>query len=139
MEKNLLIVTDQRTGERYELTVTNGTINAMDLRQIKTHAEDFGLMSYDPGFKNTAACESKITFIDGEKGILRYRGYPIEQVAEKCNYLETAYLVINGELPAKSQLDEWTWNITHHTLLHENIKKFIEGFSLRRASNGNSH
>lgn len=128
MEKNFLTATDHRTGETYELPINNGTINAMDLRQIKTHADDFGLMSYDPGFKNTAACESKITFIDGEKGILQYRGYPIEQIAEKCSYLQTAYLLINGELPTKSQLDEWTWNITHHTLLHENIKKFIEGF-----------
>lgn len=128
MGKNILTLTDHRTGETYELPITNGTINAMDLRKIKTHADDFGLMSYDPGFKNTAACESKITFIDGEKGILRYRGYPIEQIAEKCSYLETASLLVNGELPTKSELGEWTWNITHHTLLHENIKKFIEGF-----------
>lgn len=128
MGKNILTLTDHRTGETYELPITNGTINAMDLRKIKTHADDFGLMSYDPGFKNTAACESKITFIDGEKGILRYRGYPIEQIAEKCSYLETASLLVNGELPSKSELGEWTWNITHHTLLHENIKKFIEGF-----------
>jgi len=128
MEKDRLTVTDHRTGETYEFPITNGTINAMDLRKIKTHADDFGLMSYDPGFKNTAACKSKITFIDGEKGILRYRGYPIEQIAEKCSYLETASLLVNGELPTKSELGEWTWNITHHTLLHENIKKFIEGF-----------
>ncbi len=128
MGKNILTLTDHRTGETYELPITNGTINAMDLRKIKTHADDFGLMSYDPGFKNTAACKSKITFIDGEKGILRYRGYPIEQIAEKCSYLETASLLVNGELPTKSELGEWTWNITHHTLLHENIKKFIEGF-----------
>ena len=100
----------------------------MDLRQIKVSDDDFGLMSYDPAFINTASCQSKITFIDGDKGILRYRGYPIEQLAEKSNYLEVAYLLIHGELPAKPQLESWTHNITHHTMLHENTKKFMEGF-----------
>jgi citrate synthase len=123
-----LTITDNRTGKKYEIPVVHGTIKAMDLRQIKVSDEDFGLMSYDPAFMNTASCQSKITFIDGDKGILRYRGYPIEQLAEKSNYLETAYLVIHGELPAKSQLEEWTYNITHHTMLHENTKKFMEGF-----------
>ncbi|MFQ5583903.1 MAG: citrate synthase [Calditrichia bacterium] len=128
MGKDVLKITDERTGKMYELPIENGTINAMKLRQIKVNEEDFGLMSYDPGFKNTASCKSKITFIDGEKGILQYRGYPIEEIAENCSYLETAYLVINGELPTASQLDEWIFNITHHTMLHENTKKFIEGF-----------
>jgi citrate synthase len=100
----------------------------MDLRQIKVKPDDFGLMTYDPAFTNTASCASKITFIDGDRGILRYRGYPIEQLAEKSTYLETAYLVLHGELPTKSQFDEWTWNITHHTFIHESIKKFLDGF-----------
>lgn len=128
MSQNTLTVKDNRTGKTYELPIENDTIRAMDLRQIKVHDDDFGMMSYDPGYKNTASCKSSITFIDGAKGILLYRGYPIEQIAERCNYLETAYLVINGELPTKSQLDEWTYQITHHTMLHENIKKFMEGF-----------
>lgn len=128
MKEEVLTITDERTGKTYQVPITHGTINAMDLRQIKVNADDFGLMSYDPAFKNTAACKSKITFIDGEKGILRYRGYPIEQIAEKCNYLQTAYLIVNGDLPTGAELDKWTWNITHHTMLHENIKKFIEGF-----------
>jgi citrate synthase len=100
----------------------------MDLRQIKVVADDFGMMTYDPAFMNTASCKSKITFIDGDKGILRYRGYPIEQLAEKSNYLETAYLLLHGELPTNSQLAEWEWNITHHTIIHENIKKVMDGF-----------
>ncbi len=128
MNKNSLTVTDNRTGKTYELPIENETIRAMDLRQIKENEEDFGLMAYDPGFKNPAACKSTITLIDGEKGILRYRGYPIEQLAEKSTFLETAYLVVNGELPTKSELDEWIWNVTHHTIIHENIKKFIDGF-----------
>ena len=128
ISQDALTVIDSRTGKEYPLPITNGTIKAMDLRQIKVSDDDFGLMSYDPAFMNTASCQSKITFIDGEKGILRYRGYPIEQIAEKSNYLEVAYLVINGELPTKSQLQEWTFNITHHTMLHENTKKFMEGF-----------
>jgi citrate synthase len=123
-----LTLTDNRTGKKYEIPIVHGTVKAMDLRQIKVSDDDFGLMSYDPAFMNTASCQSKITFIDGDKGILRYRGYPIEQLAEKCSYLEVAYLVIHGELPAKSQLEEWTYSITHHTMLHENTKKFMEGF-----------
>ena len=123
-----LTITDNRTGKQYEVPVTDGTIKAMDLRQIKVSDDDFGLMSYDPAFMNTASCRSKITLIDGDKGILRYRGYPIEQIAEKSNFLEVAYLVIKGELPTKAQYDEWAFHIMHHTMLHENIKKFMEGF-----------
>jgi citrate synthase len=123
-----LDVTDNRTGKEYAIPISDGTIKAMDLRQIKISEEDFGLMAYDPAFMNTASCKSKITFIDGGKGILRYRGYPIEQIAEKCTYLEVAYMVLYGELPTQKQLDEWSNNIMHHTMLHENIKKFMEGF-----------
>jgi len=127
MPDNLTII-DSRTEKEYAIPITNGAIKAMDLRQIKVSDDDFGMMTYDPAFMNTASCKSKITFIDGDKGILRYRGFPIEQLAEKSSYLEVAYLVINGELPTKSQLDEWTFQITHHTMLHENTKKFMEGF-----------
>jgi citrate synthase len=123
-----LTLIDNRTGKKYEIPIVNGVIKAMDLRQIRVSDDDFGLMSYDPAFMNTASCHSKITFIDGDKGILRYRGYPIEQLAEKSNYLEVAYLLIHGELPTKTQLEEWRFNITHHTMLHENTKKFMEGF-----------
>src|SRR5262249_43563874 len=108
--------------------IQDGTIRAMDLRQIKAGPDDFGLMTYDPAFMNTAECRSAITFIDGDKGILLYRGYPIEQLAEDSNYLETAYLILFGELPSQPQLQAWTREITMHTLLHENIKKFMEGF-----------
>jgi citrate synthase len=125
---NTLTITDNRTGKKYEIPIVNDVIKAMDLRQIKVSDEDFGLMSYDPAFMNTASCNSKITFIDGDKGILRYRGYPIEQLAEKSNYLEVAYLLIHGELPTKGQFEEWRYNVTHHTMLHENTKKFMEGF-----------
>ncbi len=128
MSKNSLTVTDNRTGKTYEIPIEHETISAMALRQIKVKDEDFGLMTYDPGFKNTASCKSTITDIDGDKGILRYRGYPIEQLAEKSTFLETAYLIINGELPNKKQLDDWTWSITNHTILHENVKKHIDGF-----------
>jgi citrate synthase len=128
INQDTLTVIDSRTGKEYPIPISNGTIKAMDLRQIKVSDDDFGLMSYDPAFMNTASCQSKITFIDGGKGILRYRGYPIEQIAVKSSYLEVAYLVINGELPTKLQLQEWTFNITHHTMLHENTKKFMEGF-----------
>ena len=128
MPKDSLTITDNRTGKVYEIPVTHGTLRAMDLRQIKTSPDDFGLMTYDPAFMNTASCISRITLIDGDKGILRYRGYPIEQLAEKSTYLETAYLILYGELPTKPQLDEWTHNITHHTYLHESIKKFLDGF-----------
>src|SRR5580765_3828217 len=123
-----LSVVDNRTGKKYELPVQDGTIRALDLRQIKTGPDDFGLMTYDPAFTNTANCRSSITYIDGDKGILLYRGYPIEQLAEHSDYLETAYLILFGELPTASQLQSWTHQITLHTMLHENIKKFMEGF-----------
>jgi citrate synthase len=123
-----LSITDNRTGKSYEVAIKDGAIHATDLRQIKTGADDFGLMTYDPAFNNTAACISRITYIDGDKGILRYRGYPIETLAEKSNYLETAYLILHGELPTKSQLSDWTYHISHHTFIHESIKKFLDGF-----------
>jgi citrate synthase len=128
MAKDTLTITDNRTGKTYEVPVTHGTIRAMDLRKIKVDEEDFGLMTYDPAFTNTASCISRITFIDGDKGILRYRGYPIEELAEKSTFLETAYLILHGELPSRRQLDEWTYHITHHTFVHESIKKFLDGF-----------
>jgi citrate synthase len=123
-----ITIIDNRTGKRYELPVENGAIRANALRQIKVTDDDFGLVSYDPAFLNTASCKSTITFIDGDKGILRYRGYPIEQLAERSTYLEVAYLILNGELPTATQLQEWTNEITHHALIHENIKKFMDGF-----------
>jgi citrate synthase len=123
-----LSITDNRTGKAYELPIDHGTIRAMDLRQIKTNGDDSGLMAYDPGFGGTASCKSRVTFIDGEKGILRYRGYPIEQLAEKSTFLETAYLLLYGELPGQQQLDQWKDDITHHTFIHENVKKFMDGF-----------
>src|SRR5262245_38511161 len=123
-----LTITDNRTAKKYEIPVVDGVIKAMDLRQIKVSEDDFGLMSYDPAFMNTASCHSRITFINGDKGILRYRGYPIEQLADKSSYLEVAYLLVNGELPTKAQLETWTFDIMHHTMLHENTKKFMEGF-----------
>jgi citrate synthase len=128
MAKQTVTITDNRTGKTYEIPIEHGAIRAMDLRQIKVSEEDFGLMSYDPAFMNTASCKSTITFIDGEKGILQYRGYPIEQLAERSTFLETAYLIVHGELPTRAQLDEWTYHITHHTMIHENIKKFMDGF-----------
>lgn len=124
-----LLIKDNRNGKEYTLPITNDTIKATDLRQIKIKDDDFGMMTYDPAFMNTASCISRITFIDGDKGILRYRGYPIDQLAEKCTYLEVAYLLLNSELPTKSQLDTWVYNVTHHTLIHENIKKFMDGFN----------
>jgi len=126
--KDTLTVTDNRTGHTYELPVVDGAISAMDLRGIKVADDDFGLLSYDPGFKNTASCRSEITFIDGDAGILRYRGYPIEQLAESSNFLEVAYLLIHGDLPTEDQYAEWVYEITHHTFIHENIKQFIDGF-----------
>ena len=123
-----LTIVDNRSGKKYELPVQDGTIRATDLRQIKVGPDDFGLMTYDPAFLNTANCRSAITFIDGDRGILRYRGYPIEQLAEESDYLETAYLILFGELPTTSQHQAWTRDITYHTMLHENIKKFMEGF-----------
>ena len=128
MDKELLNIVDQRTGAGYDLPFYKGAIRAMDLRQIKTGPEDFGLMTYDPAFLNTASCQSAITFIDGDKGILRYRGYPVEQLAEKCSFLEVAYLILNGELPTAAELKQWVETITNHTMLHETTKKFLEGF-----------
>src|SRR4026208_1533065 len=115
MSSETLTITDNRTGKQYDVPIENGTIKAMDLRQIKESDEDFGLMTYDPAFMNPASCKSRITFIDGDKGILEYRGYPIDQPAEQSNYLEVAYLLLHGQLPTESELHEWTWNITHHT------------------------
>ena len=128
MPKDTLTVVDNRTGKSYELPIQDGTVRAADLRQIKASDDDFGLMSYDPAFMNTAACRSAITFIDGDAGILRYRGYPIEQLAEKSTFLETAYLLLHGELPSAAELDAWVYQVTRHTIIHENIKKFIDGF-----------
>ena len=128
MSGNSLSITDNRTGKQYEVPIENGTIKAMDLRQIKTGDDDFGLMTYDPAFMNTASCKSRLTFIDGEKGILEYRGYPIDQLAEKSTYLEVAYLLLKGELPNQAELDGWTKNITYHTFINESIKKVIDGF-----------
>jgi citrate synthase len=128
MDKRVLSVVDKRTGTPYELPIDKGAIRASDLRQIKTDSADFGLMTYDPAFLNTAACQSAITFIDGDKGILRYRGYPIEQLAEKCTFLEVAYLILNGELPTEIQLKNFVGEITHHTMLHETTKRLLEGF-----------
>jgi citrate synthase len=126
--QDTLSITDNRTGENYEVEVTDGTIRAMELRDIKVSEDDFGLMSYDPAFTNTASCRSGITYIDGENGVLEYRGYPIEDLCDKSNYLEVAYLLVYGELPTQEQLDQWAFEITHHTYVHENIKKFAEGF-----------
>ncbi len=123
-----LMVTDSRTGKGYEIPIEYGTIPATELRKIKTSDDDFGLLSYDPAYMATASCRSKITFIDGEQGILEYRGYPIEQLAEQSTYLEVAYLLIHGHLPDQQQLAEWTDQITHHTFVHENIKSFMQGF-----------
>jgi citrate synthase len=125
---NTLTVTDNRTGQTYELPITDGTIRAMDLRKIKATDDEFGMMTYDPAFMNTASCRSAITFIDGDNGILEYRGYPIEQLAEHSDFVETAYLILFGELPTAAQLQEWSGAITLHTMLHENIKKFLTGF-----------
>src|SRR6186713_2842117 len=124
-----LSITDNRTGKTYEVPIAEGAIRATDLKKITTGGDDPGLCTYDPAFMNTAACKSKITYIDGDKGILMYRGYPIEQLAESSTYLETAYLILFGELPNKAQLDKWTHDITMHTMVHENIKKFMEGFT----------
>jgi len=128
MSKDTLTITDQRNGKTYEAPIELGTIRAMDLRKIKTSPEDFGVMTYDPAFMNTASCKSSITFIDGDKGILRYRGYDIETLAEHCTYLQVAYLLLFGELPTPQQDKDWTWEITHHTMLHETTKQFIDGF-----------
>jgi citrate synthase len=126
--RDSLTITDNRNGRQYEVPIKHDTIRAMDLRQIKVDQTDFGMMSYDPSYSNTASCISKITYIDGDKGILRYRGYSIEELAEKSTYLETAYLILYGELPTKSELADWTYHVTHHTFIHESIKKFLDGF-----------
>src|SRR3954470_1032458 len=126
--RGTLSVTDNRTGRNYEVEITDGTVRSTDFRQIKVADDDFGLMTYDPAFMNTAACRSDITFLDGEAGVLEYRGYPIEQLAENSTYLEVAYLLIHGELPTSDQLAEWTHEITIHTFAHETIKKFCAGF-----------
>jgi citrate synthase len=126
--KDTLSVKDNRTGKSYEIEITDGTVRAMDLRQIKVDDEDFGLMAYDPAFTNTASTRSAITYIDGDKGILEYRGYPIEQLAEQSTYLEVAYLLVHGELPTQAELDEWTHQVTIHTFVHENVKEFMGGF-----------
>ena len=124
-----LTITDNRTGKQYEIPIKDDTIRAIDFRQIKVDPDEFGMMLYDPAFLNTAACRSRITFIDGDKGILRYRGYPIEQLAEHSTFIETAYLLLNGELPQSSELDAWQAELAHHAMLPENIKKFMEGFN----------
>ena len=123
-----LRVTDSRTGRSYELPIVDGAIRAMDLRQIKTSEDDFGLLAYDPAFQNTASCRSAITFIDGDKGILRYRGYPIEELAQRASFLDVAWLLLNGDLPDKKESAAWSHEISHHTFVHENVKKFIDGF-----------
>ena len=128
MPSDNLTIIDNRTGKQYEVPIQDGAVRAVDLRQIKARDDDAGLMSYDPGYINTAPCKSAISYIDGERGILRYRGYPIEQLAEKSGFLETAYLLLHGALPSAAELDDWVSAITHHTFIHENIKKFIDGF-----------
>ncbi|MDP6792531.1 MAG: citrate synthase [Anaerolineales bacterium] len=128
MAENTLTITDNRSGRTYEIPVQNDTIRALDLRQIKIHEDDFGMMSYDPAYTNTASCSSRITFVDGEKGVLRYRGYPIEQLAEQSSFLEVAYLLIYGELPNKEQLNHWQERVMHHTFLHQNLSKMMESF-----------
>jgi citrate synthase len=128
MSSDSLSITDNRTGKTYEVPIEHDTIRAMDLRQIKVEDDDFGMMSYDPAFKNTASTASTITFIDGAKGILRFRGIPIQELAEKSSFLEVAYLVMFGELPTKEEFDNWVFDITHHTFLHENLKSLMETF-----------
>lgn len=128
MSEPTLAITDNRTGKSYAVPIENGTVRAMDLRQIKKDADDFGLMTYDPALMNTASTKSAITFIDGDKGILEYRGYPVEQLAGKCTFLEVAYLILFGELPNEKQLEAWTYDITHHTFVHENIKTLMQAF-----------
>jgi len=128
MDNETLTITDNRTHLTYTLPIHRGTIRAMDLRQIRTGPDDFGLMTYDPAFMNTASCQSAITFLDGDAGILRYRGYPIEQLAEHCTFLEVAYLLLNGELPTAVELDAWNRQVMRHAFLHENLKKFMDGF-----------
>ncbi|HUF92055.1 MAG TPA: citrate/2-methylcitrate synthase, partial [Candidatus Limnocylindria bacterium] len=128
MANETLTVLDNRTGKSYEIPIADGAIRAIDLRQIRKGPDDFGLMTYDPAFMNTASTRSTITFIDGDRGILEYRGYPIEQLAEQSTFLEVAYLLMRGELPTAKALEDWTWQITHHTWVHENVKTFMDGF-----------
>src|SRR3954465_6150916 len=126
--RDTLTVTDKRTGQTYEIEIPGGTVRAMDFRQMKVDDDDFGLMTYDPAFTNTASTRSAITYIDGDRGVLEYRGYPIEQLAEQSTYLEVASLIVHGELPTQAELDEWTHLITIHTFVHENVKEFMGGF-----------
>ncbi len=128
MAKDTLTITDNRSGKKYEVAIENNSIHTADLKQIRVSKDDPGLVGYDPALTNTATCKSRITYIDGDKGILRYRGYPIEELAEHSNYLETAYLIVKGELPDERHFNNWKRNITIHTMVHENIKKFIDGF-----------
>ena len=128
MGSETLTIIDNRTNQTYSIPISRGTIRAMDLRQIKTGPDDFGLMTYDPAFMNTASCGSAITYLDGDAGVLRYRGYPIEQLAENCTFTEVAYLLLHGELPTQDELDKWNCKIMHHSFLHENVKKFMDGF-----------
>ncbi|MGH9758047.1 MAG: citrate/2-methylcitrate synthase, partial [Candidatus Acidiferrales bacterium] len=125
--RNTLTITDNRNGKQFEVPIKNDTIRAIDLRPLKVQPSDFGMMSYDPAFTNTASCSSKITFIDGDKGILRYRGYAIEELAEKSSYVETAYLILQGELPTKQQRADWAYHIPHHTFIHASIQQFLDG------------
>ena len=133
-----LTVTDNRTGRSYEIPIVDGAVRSLDLRQIRTSEDDFGLLAYDPAFMNTASCRSAITFLDGDAGVLEYRGYPIEQLAEHSSYLEVAYLLVHGELPTAAQLDEWTHQITIHTFVHENIKELHAGLPPRRPPDGDA-
>ena len=134
-----LTITDNRTGKSYELDITHDTIRAMDLRQIKVQDEDFGMMTYDPGYTNTSSTISRVTYIDGGRGILEYRGYPIENLAENCTFMEVAYLLIFGELPDADQLESWQESIKQHTVVHENIKEQMAVLPLRCASHGHAH
>ena len=128
MENETLTITDNRTNKTYTIPIANGAVRALDLRQIKSGPEDFGLMTYDPAFMNTASCHSAITYLDGDAGILRYRGYPIEQLAEHCTFLEVAFLLLNGELPTQEELEKWNCEVMQRTMIHENVKKFMDGF-----------
>ncbi|MGO9894887.1 MAG: citrate/2-methylcitrate synthase, partial [Bryobacteraceae bacterium] len=128
MENETLTITDNRTNKTYTIPIANGAVRALDLRQIKSGPEDFGLMTYDPAFMNTASCHSAITYLDGDAGILRYRGYPIEQLAQHCTFLEVAYLLLNGELPTQEELEKWNCEVMQRTMIHENVKKFMDGF-----------
>ena len=128
MDNQTLTITDNRTNQTYTVPIYRDTIRAMDLRQIKASPGDFGLMTYDPAYMNTASCQSAVTYLDGDKGVLRYRGYPIEQLAEKCTFLEVAYLLLRGELPTETELSQWENEISRHTMIHENLKKFMDGF-----------